>query len=192
MTATEQTAHGSEPDPDLVDVIRELSDRIEALKADVRRLDGPGLPASEPGWNDESNTFTPTPDFAWMSSVGAPVRRRPGVPRLLLEVFFLAAVAAAVAVAKLDALVIAAVMAVAWALVALIEWAGSRADRKREAIPTFTPARPVEARVADPSWFVPPVEHTLLEPASDAQTTVAKLPSAPQDLEATVERAPGR
>lgn len=78
MTATEQTAHGSEPDPDLVDVIRELSDRIEALKADVRRLDGPGLPASEPGWNDESDTFTPTPDFAWMSSVGVPVRRRPG------------------------------------------------------------------------------------------------------------------
>ncbi|MSO96322.1 MAG: hypothetical protein EXQ81_11135 [Thermoleophilia bacterium] len=192
MTATEQRAHGSERDPELVDVIRELSDRIEALKADVRRLDGPGLPASVPGWNDESDDFAPAPSFAWMSSVGAPVRRRPGVPRLLLEVLFLAAVAAAAAVAKLDAPVIAGVMVVAWALVALIEWAGSRAERRREAIPTFAPARPAEAPVADPSWFVPPVEHTLLEPASNSPTSVTKLPPAPQDLEATVERPPGR
>ncbi len=191
MTATEQTAHGREPDPELADVVRELSDRIEALQADVRRLGGPGLPASEPGWNDESGDSAPTPSLAWVSSVGAPVRRRPTVPRLLLEVLFLIGVATAAAIAELDAPVIAGVMAASWVLVALIEWAASRAERKRNAIPTFAPAPPVEPRAADPSWFSPPVEHTLLEPAPDSPTAVTKLPPAPQDLEATAERPPG-
>jgi hypothetical protein len=190
MTATEQTAHGREPDPDLADVVRELSDRIEALQADVRRLGGPSLPAAEPGWNDEPGDSPPSPSYAWLSSVGAPARRRPTVPRLLLEVLFLICVAAAAAIAKLDAAVIAGVMAASWILVALIEWAGSRADRQRDAIPTFVPPQPVEQRAADPSWFVPPVEHTLLEPAPDSPTAVTKLPLAPPDLEATADHPP--
>ena len=191
MTATEQTAHGREPDPELTDVVRELSDQVEALRADVRRLGGPGLPASEPGWSDEHDVSAPAPSFAWVSSVGAPVRRRPAVPRLLLEVLFLIGVATAAAIAELDAPVIAGVMAASWALVALIEWAASRAARTRNAIPSYAPAPPAEARAADPAWFVPPVEHTLLEPAADSPTAVTKLPPAPDDLEATVERRPG-
>ena len=190
MTATEATAHGREPDPDLTDVVRELSDRIEALQADVRRLGGPGLPVSEPGWNDEPDDPAAAPSFAWVSAVGAPVRRRPTVPRLLLEVLFLAGVASAAAIAELEAAAIAAVMAGAWLLVALIEWAASRADRNRDAIPNYAPAMPVEAPAADPAWFVPPVEHTLLEPAPDSPTAVTKLPPAPEDLEATAERRP--
>lgn len=195
MTAAEETAHGrepeSEPESDLADVVRELSDRIEALQADVRRLGGPGLPTSEPGWEDEPNDPGTAPSYAWVSAVSAPVSRRPAVPRLLLEVVFLAGVATAAAVAKLDAAAIAGVMAAAWALVALIEWAASRADRNRNAIPTYAHATPVEQPAVDPSWFVPPVEHTLIEPAPDSPTTVTKLPPAPEDLEATVERRPG-
>ena len=137
MTATEQTAHGREPDAELTDVVRELSDQVEALRADVRRLGGPGLPAPEPGWSDETDVSTATPSYAWVSSVGAPVRRRPAVPRLLLEVLFLIGVATAAAIAELDAPVIAGVMAASWALVALIEWAASRAARTRDAIPTL-------------------------------------------------------
>jgi len=190
MTATEQTAHGREPDPELADVVRELSDRIEALQADVRRLGGPSLPASEPGWGDEPGDAAPAPSFAWLSAGGAPVRRRPTVPRLLLEVLFLIGVATAAAIAKLDAAVIAGVMAASWVIVALIEWAGSRADRRRDAIPTYMPPPPVAQRAADPSWFVPPVEHTLLEPAPDSPTAVTKLPPAPQDLEETADRSP--
>jgi len=190
MTATEHTAHGREPDPALTDVVRELSDQVEALRADVRRLGGPALPASEPGWDDEPRDSAPAPSFAWVSSVGAPVRRRPAIPRLLLEVLFLIGVATAAAIAELDAPVIAGVMAASWILVALIEWAASRAERKRNAIPTFVPAPPVEPRVSDPSWFVPPVEHTLLEPAPDSPTAVTKLPPALQDLEETAERPP--
>ncbi len=191
MTATEETAHGREPDPELADVVRELSDRIEALQADVRRLGGPGLPASEPGWDDESDEPASAPSYAWVGAVSTPVRKPPTVPRLLLEVVFLVGVAAAAAIAKLDAATIAAVMAGAWVLVALIEWAASRADRNRDAIPSYATALPVEQPAADPSWFVPPVEHTLLEPAPDSPTTVTKLPPAPDDLEATVEQRPG-
>ena len=192
MTATEQTAHGRGPDPELTDVVRELSDQVEALRADVRRLGGPGLPASEPGWNDEPGVSAPAPSYAWVSSVGAPVRRRPAVPRLLLEVLFLIGVATAAAIAELDAPVIAGVMAASWALVALIEWAASRAARTRNAIPSYAPAPPTEPRAADPAWFVAPVEHTLLEPAPDSPTAVTKLPPAADDLEATVERRPGK
>jgi hypothetical protein len=190
MSATERTAHGREPEPDtgLTTVVRDLSDRIEALQADVRRLGGPGLPSAEPGWNDEDARPTATPSYAWVSSIGAPVRRRPGVPRVLLEVLFLAAVATAAALAELDAPVIAGVMAGAWALVALIEWAASRAERQRDRIPALALGAPPEPLPADPSWFVPPVEHTLVESAADSPTAVTKLP--PADLEATADRPP--
>ena len=189
MTATGETAHGHEPDGELADVVRELSDRIEALQADVRRLGGPGLPASEPGWSDDDDPGATS--FAWVNAVSAPVRRRPTVPRLLLEVLFLVSVATATAIAELDAATIAAVMTGAWVLVALIEWAAARADRNRNAIPVYVPEMPVERPAADPAWFVPPVEHTLLEPAAESPTTVTKLPPAPDDLEATVERRAG-
>jgi len=188
MTATEQTAHGREPDAELTDVVRELSDQVEALRADVRRLGGPGLPASEPGWNDEVGDSAGAPSYAWVSSLGAPVRRRPGAPRLLLEVIFLIGVATAAAVAKLDAPVIAGLMVVSWVLVALIEWAASRADRARQEIPHYNVPAPVEAPAADPAWFIPPVEQTMLEPAPDSPTAVTKLPPPVADIEATVEQ----
>jgi hypothetical protein len=191
VTATEQTAHGRDPEAELTQVVLELSDRIEALQADVRRLGGPGLPAAEPGWSGEEAGAAESPSYAWLSSIEAPVRRRPSVPRILLEVLFLAGVAAAAAVAELDAPVIAGVMAGSWALVALIEWSASRAERTRNAIPHFEPAAPPEPAAADPSWFVPPLEHTLLEPAADSPTAVTKLPPAPEDIDATVERPPG-
>ena len=197
MKATEQTAHGREPEPEpaaeaeLTQVVRDLADRIEALQADVRRLGGPGLPSAEPGWSSEDEHRDAGPSYAWLSSLGAPVRRRPGVPRVLLEVLFLAGVAAAAAFAELDAPVIAGVMAVAWAMVALIEWAASHAEHRRNAAPQFEPSVPPELLPADPSWFVPPVEHTLLEPAADSPTAVvARLPPAAPELEATAERTP--
>ena len=111
------------------------------------------------------------------------------MPRLLLEVLFLAGVAAAAAVAELDAPVIAGVMAGSWVLVALIEWAASRAERRRDAIPHFEPLAPPEPLPADPSWFVPPVEHTLLEPAADSPTAVTKPPARPRQRSDT-ERPP--
>jgi hypothetical protein len=203
VSAAEETAHGEEPavgqaaaepaaaaTPEtetdaLASAVQQLTDRIEALQADVRRLGGPGLPPTEPGWKDEESDQVAA-SYAWVNSIPAPVRRRRAVPRLLLEVLFLAAVAAAAAIAELDAAAIAAVMIGAWVLVALIEWAASRADRRRDEIPEFVPLMTVDPS-ADPAWFVPPVEHTLIETTGET-TAVTRLPPAPDDVETTVER----
>jgi hypothetical protein len=194
MSAAEHTAHGDAPD-DLTTVVRELSDRIEALQADVRRLGGPGLPDGEPGWESEADPSPAAPSYAWVTSIPAPVRRRRAVPRLLLEVVFLAGAATAAAIAELDAAAIAGVMTAAWLLVALIEWAAARAERSRDAIPLLEPLPPAEPRDADPAWFVPPVEHTLIDEGADSPTAVTRLPPPPDataaDLDATVERRPG-
>jgi hypothetical protein len=195
VSAAERTAHGEQgapqPEEDLTSVVRELTDRIEALQADVRRLGAPGLPAADAGWEDPIAAPVGSPSYAWVSSVSVPVRRRPAVPRLLLEVLFLAAAATAAGIAELDAPAIAAVMAGAWLLVALIEWAASLAERRRDAIPSLAPAAPVEPPAADPAWFVPPVEQTMVEPSGDAPTAVTRLPPPQDDLDATVEERPG-
>jgi hypothetical protein len=199
MSATEHTQHGElagapaegAASGELAATVRELTDRIEALQADVRRLGGPGLPSGEAGWDGQEEQVVASPSYAWINSIPAPVRRRPSVPRLLLEILFLAAVAAAAAVAELDAPAIAAVMAGSWLLVALIEWAAARAELRSQEIPTFAPRAPAEPLPADPSWFVAPVEHTLVEPAGDSPTAVTRLPPPPDDLDATLERRPG-
>jgi hypothetical protein len=118
------------------------------------------------------------------------VRRRRTVPRLFLEILFLIGVAVAATIAELDAPTIAGVMAGSWALVALIEWAGSRADRRRDVAPPIEQIAPAEPLPADPSWFVPPVEHTLVEPSADSPTAVTRLPPPPSDIDSTVERPP--
>ena len=189
MSERAQAAPGSEPEAGLADSVRELADRIEALQADVRRLGGPALPADQVGWDDDAPAAH-AGSHAWVGSIEPAVRRRPTVPRLLLEGLFLAAVAAAAALADLEAPAIAGVMAGAWVLVALIEWAASHADRRPDALVLPAPAPPEPAQ-ADASWFVPPVEHTLLETPADSVTVVTKLPPAPQDLDDAVERTPG-
>jgi hypothetical protein len=188
VTAGERTQAGREPEEAVAESIRSLADRIEALQAEVRRLGGPGLPAVEPGWADEPGT-SPAVSYAWLSALETPVRRRPTVPRLLLETLFLAAAAAAAAIAKLDAPVIAGVMAGAWVLVALIEWAASRAERRRDELPPVAvPSAPPALAPADAAWFVPPVEHTLLEAPADSPTAITKLPPA-QEPDAVAERS---
>ena len=103
--------------------MRDLADRIEALQADVRRLGGPGLPSAEPGWSDEGGASSRSCSWshAWVSSIGAPVRRRPGVPRLLLEVVFLVGSRRAAAVAELDVSRDRGCHGRAWLVVALVE-----------------------------------------------------------------------
>ena len=167
--------------------IERLSDQVTALQAEVRALDRrsarppPSQPAAEP---------VPPGAYAWLGELEAPVRRRPQLPRVVLEGLFLAAVAAAAAIAELDAVAIAGVMVGAWVLVALIEWAASRAEREPP-IPVYA-AGPPEAPRADPAWYAPPVEHTLLEGTGDSVTAVTRLPpvAAGDDPEATVEQRP--
>ena len=85
---------------------------------------------------------------------------------------------------------IAGVMVGAWVLVALIEWAASRVEA-RQMIPMFA-AAPAAPPGADPAWYSPPVEQTLLDVRStDSVTAVTRLPPEPDDIEATVEQRSG-
>jgi len=161
---------------DLTETLRGLVGKVDALQGDVRRLSAPS-PLPRPAEVDSAA-------YAWVGSLETPVRRPPQVPRLLLEGLFLAACATGAAVAELDAVAIGGVMAGAWLLVALIEWAASRTD-VRQTFVSYAAPPPAEAR-DDPAWFVPPVEHTLLE--TDSVTAITPLPPAPADVEATVER----
>ena len=181
----------------VADELRRLAGRIDTLQADVRRLSGPALPPAEPGWEDERQAAV---SYAWLSSLESPARRRPALPRLLLEILFLAACATAAAVADLDPVALGGVMVGAWVLVALIEWASSRADRRRDELLSIPPPAPAAPAAADPSWYVPPVEHTLHQsPAADtllpnatstdSATAVTRLPAPSEaEVEATVER----
>jgi hypothetical protein len=167
-------------DDDVAVALGRLEEQVTSLHEEVRRLGAtPPLPAS---------VEEPTPgSYAWVGALDAPVRRRPQLPRLLLEALFLAAVAAAAAIADLDAVAIAGIMVGAWVLVALIEWAASRADRRLE-LPAFAPS-PSAPAAADPAWFSPPVEHTILDAGTgDGDTAITRLPPRLDDAEATVEQ----
>jgi hypothetical protein len=167
-----------------------LSAQVSALQAEVRTL---GRPSTLPPRSERSEPaeLVPPGAHAWLSALESPARRRPQLPRVLLEGLFLAAAAAGAAIAELDAVAIAGVMVGAWVLVSLIEWAASRAERE-PAIPVYA-AGPPEAPAADPAWFAPPVEHTLLESSTgDPVTAVTRLPPPPgNDPEATVESSSG-
>ncbi len=164
---------------DVGPALERLSGQVSDLQAQVRALDRPSALPAEP-----APDIAPPGAHMWLNSLEAPARRRPQLPRVLLEGLFLAAAAAAAAIAELDAVAIAGVMVGAWVLVALIEWAASRAERE-PAIPVYTPALP-ETRPADPAWFAPPVEHTLLDGAGgDPVTAVTRLPPVLGENDAT-------
>lgn len=176
-----------ESEPLLADAVRGLSNRIDALQAEVRRLVPPALPTIEAPHDDGASEAE---RFAWIAALDPPVRRPPAVPRLVLESLFLLATALGAGLARLDALVIAAVMAGAWALVALIEWAALRASRSGPAIDAIAARTPRETVAADPAWLVPPVQQTVLEPPPEPSTTIAGLPPSQPAPDITVERAP--
>lgn len=172
----------TQDDPDAVArELRRLSEQVATLQAEVQRLGASPLPrpASEPA----------APSYAWVGSLEPPARRRPPVPRFLLEAAFLVAAAALAAAADLEPLVIAAVMAGAWLVVAVAELAASRAGRRREELLLASPPVPPALQPADPAWFSPPVEHTRIEPGGDSETAVTRLPPPVAD-EATAEHRP--
>lgn len=188
----EATSHGSGSADDVSRQLRALAVQIGSLQADIRRLESAPLPReSDSGWNES----TPPPaTFGWISALEAPRHAPVPIPRLPLELAFLAGTAALAGFAHLRPLEIAGVMGGAWMIAALAEWAGSRGDRLRRQLLLEAPARPLEPEPvrADPTWFTPPVEHTLLaRPATPEQETiVANVPPLPE-AETTAERRPG-
>jgi hypothetical protein len=167
--------------------LHRLAEQVTALQAEVRRLADEPRPL--PAERDEGR-LAEAPSYAWLGSLEPPLRRRPAVPRFLLESAFLVAAAALAAAAELEPPLILAVMAGAWAIVALAEVAAGRAERRRDVL-LLPPAPPAPAP-ADAAWFSPPVEHTLLDggASTDSPTAVTRLP--PQLDEATVEQRPPR
>ncbi len=182
MSAADPTPGAADPTAEeLAHAVRDLRQTVASLQEDVRRT-GALPPAEPPG--------APADDaHRWLAVLEAPERRRPSVPRLLLEVLFLAACAAAAAIADLEPVAIAGVMIGAWVLVALIEWAASRADRRQEELLLATPPMRVAEAPAeagpDPAWYSPPAEQTMLDVSDLEATAIGALPPRGDDGEAT-------
>jgi len=196
LEATSHGTGGGRADDDVVRELRALATQLVALQADVRRLESAPLPRdADSGWDDP----TPPPaTYSWISSLEVPRKAQIRIPRLPLELAFLGGATALAGLAHFRPLVIAGVMGGAWVIVVLAEWASSRGDRLRHRLlleaPLYVPSHEPEVVRADPTWFTPPVEHTLIArpaaaEAAEQQTTIAKLP--PPDSETTAERRPG-
>jgi len=164
---------------ELVDAVRELAAQVGSLQDDVQalRAEAHALPSGETdrhGW-DEGAPAVAREGAAWVRSVDSPRARGIAIPWLLAECLFLVAVAVLCAVAGLDAPVIVAVMAAAWALVALAEWLVSRAERERYAL-VFGPGAPVATSLPDDrSWFGSNGDDTMLDLPS-AERPPTRLP----------------
>jgi len=148
-----------------------LQAELETLRAQPRQLPVPG--EERPGWDDRMPAQRE--NAAWVRSLDTPKLRRAAVPWLALEIVFLVAVAVLVAVARLSALAVVAVMVGAWLLVALAEWMAARAEMRDDALiyGTITPGS--TALSQDPSWFDPPVEPTALEITDPRKTAATRL-----------------
>lgn len=166
---------------ELLGAVRALSVQVGGLQAELQALRSQVRPLPEaqdaPGW--DKSAPAPRESSPWVRSLDRPGPRGPAVPRLLIEVVFLVAVALAAAIAELDPVVIVLLMAGAWALVAVAEWSVARAALRH--------AQVLEAPLAgagayfgeDPAWFGPPVERTVTEAGESADNTQTRLPAPP-------------
>ena len=168
------------------DRVRELESVASELRAELHSL---RAERSAPNRFDDEDWpavaglagSSTLPSADWVATVPPPLARRPTVPRLAIEAVFLLLVAVLAGLADLAPVWIVLVMVVAWALVALAEWAAA-AKRSRWRLDEIAPAVVVpgpEAADSTGPWDMPVVESTAVdspEPASESKTIVAKLP----------------
>ncbi len=179
--------------------LEDLAEAVSALRAELRELRTSPLPREEvAGWEDER----PPAAHDWIPTLAPPRRVGGRVPRLPLELAFLAGVAALAGLADLRPVEIGVAMAVAWIVVAFAEWAGSRADRLRAQLQLAPPYAGLDAASVpahpDPAWFTPPTERTLLGAPDEQATAISSLPPAggertltpAEDPETTAEHRP--
>ena len=169
---------------ELESVAVELRAELRELRAERRTERGPS-PYAEEDWPADAALagpgLAPSPD--WVATVPPPLLRPIPVPRLALEGAFLLAVALLAGLADLEATWIVLVMASAWALVALSEWAAA-AKRARWRLDEIAPAVAPEPGAEDEStgpWSMPVVEATAVALADDSEsrTVIAALPADP-------------
>jgi hypothetical protein len=188
--------------------VRELESVAGELRAELRSLrsERAGAGRAAQPFDDEMWPVEPGrnlgPAPRWISSVPAPVVRPLTIPRILLEGAFLLLVALFAGLADLSTAWIALVMAAAWALVALSEWAAA-AKRSRwrldeVAAPLELPGE--QAGESTGPWNLPVIEATAVElpEVSESHTVVAPLPEPPTEedpgetIESPVEPTAGR
>ena len=124
-------------------------------------------------------------DPLWAGTAPPPPLPKPVVvPRLILETAFLVLAAAVSALADLTAIQIVGVMAGAWLIVALSEWAAFQKQRRWR----LDEVAPLVSEAGSPAWYVPPVEQTALRPPDAAEShTVVSLPTTPVAEETGVQ-----
>jgi hypothetical protein len=173
------------------DRVRELEEVAEELRTELRALRAgrgaqvapPRVVAADEHWPAEAGA---SPD--WIASVPAPLVRPTPVPRLVLEGAFLLLVALFAGLADLSVSWIVLVMATAWALVVVGEWAAA-AKRARWRLDEIAPAVADGAADTTGPWDMPVVEATAVDPGPDpeSQTVVTKLPAEPVAVEPETE-----
>jgi hypothetical protein len=171
--------------------LRSLEAKVDALAPSLR---APAFEREPEEWPLEPASVTaPAPD--WVGSVPPPLARALVVPRLALEAGFVLAVPLLAGLADLGAGWIVGVTALAWAIVALLEWsaAAKRARWRLEEVPA--PAGQVATGLdeTDP-WALPPLEATAIDvpEASESHTIVARLPAPEPEPEAAAAEQPSR
>lgn len=167
---------------ELLGAVRALSEQVGGLQAELQALRAQVRPLPEapdaPGWDESAPAQRES--SPWVRSLDGPGPRGPAVPRLLVEIAFLVAVALAAAIAELDPVVIVLLMAAAWALVAIAEWIGARAAQRHTLVSDAPLGRAGAYFAEDPSWFGPPVERTVVQAAEDGAPRT-RLPEPPDD-----------
>jgi hypothetical protein len=164
--------------------VRELEAVADELRAELRSLRAER--ARPVSYDDEQWPVEPRANLSpeWVAAVPPPQLRRFVVPRLVLEGAFLLLVALFAGLADLSAAWIVLVMAAAWTLVVLAEWAEA-ARRARWRLDEVAP--PLEADAADTTgpWDMPVVEATVVEagPDPESKTIVTKLPADPEETD---------
>ena len=179
---------------ELESVAHELRGELRALRAE--RSPGPVL--DDEDWPAEPGASSAKPASSphWVAAVPPPLASGTAVPRLIAEGTFLVVVALLAGLADLAASWIVLVMAAAWALVALSEWAAAakRARWHLEQVAPSVAAPPGAELDTTGPWDMPVVHATVVETPdeSESRTIVAKLPvppaSAPAD-EQVIETA---
>ena len=174
------------------DRVRELESVADELRAELRSLRAERVgtrraaqPFEEEVWPVEPGLsdvgLGRSPD--WVASVPAPIVRPLAIPRIALEGAFLLLVALFAGLAGLSATWIVVVMAAAWALVAISEWAAAtkRARWRLEEVAVPIGKTGVEASESTGPWNSPVVEATAVElpDVSESHTVVASLPADP-------------
>lgn len=178
---SETTQVSREPttaEDDLVGALRSLAAQVGSLQADVQalRAESRGLPLGEAdrhGWDEAAPIVREGP--AWVRSVDSPQPRRLAIPWLLLEVAFLVAVAVLAIVADLEPYAIAAVMVLAWALVATAEWLTARSEQRDRQFVYGVSVPPAVPPLDDRAWFATNGDDTMLD-APYEERPPARLP----------------